>query len=389
MNQSMNRDPQLDQVYEDDGGISLFDLLNTLIAHWRLLTVGPLLAGCVALGLAYLIPPTFTARTSFFAPQQQQGGAASMLQSLGPLSGLAGVAGAMKNPADQYIALLKSRSLQSALVDRFQLQSKYHTPLKEDALEVLEGLIGIGAGKDGLIAIAVSDRDPVFAAKLANAYVDELRKMMGKLALTEAQQRRQFFEKQLLQTKTNLAQAELALKKTGVNALVLKTNPTAAVNVVAQLQAQVTVQQVKLASLRGYVTESSSEVKQAQAELAALRGELVKMSQNSAVVESSDADYVTRYRDVKYYETLFDLFARQFELAKVDEARDGPMIQVVDEAVPPERKSKPQKGQIAISATLVVGVFLLIFVLVRQAIRSQGSDPDMAAKFARLRQAWH
>lgn len=388
MNQSMNRDTRQGQAEEEDGGISLFDLLYTLIAHWRLLTLGPLLAGLVALGLAFLIPPSFTAKTSFFAPQSQQGGAAAMLQNLGPLSGLAGAAAGMKNPADQYVALLRSRSLQSALVDRFKLQSKYKSPLKDDALELLEGMVGINAGKDGLIVISVSDRDPAFAASVANAYVEELRKMTARLALTEAQQRRQFFEKQLLQTKTSLAQAELALKKTGVNVLALKANPAAAVNAVAQLQAQVTAQQVKLSSLRAYATESSSEVKQTQTELAALRAELAKISRNDAAVDTNDEDYVSRYRDVKYYETLFELFAKQFELAKVDEARDGPMIQVVDEALPPERKSKPMKGQIAVSTALGVGVLLLIFVFVRQALRQQVADPEMAAKFARLRQAW-
>lgn len=385
MNQSMNRD---EYEAQDEGGISLFDLLYTLIAHWRLLTLGPLLAGGVALALAFTIPPIFTAKTSFFAPQQQ-GAAAAMLQSLGSLGGLAGAAASsMKNPADQYIALLRSRSLESALVERFQLQSKYHAPLKEDALEMLEGVVGINAGKDGLITISVSDRDPIFAAQLANAHVGELRKMMARLALTEAQQRRQFFEKQMVQAKDNLAQAELALKRTGVNVLALKANPAAAVNAVAQLQAQVTAKQVKLSSLRAYVTESSSEMRQAQTELAALQSELARASRNDVVVDSSDADYVSRYRDVKYYETLFELFAKQFELAKVDEARDGPLIQVVDEALPPERKSKPMKGQIAVSAALVVGVSLLIFVFVRQAIRQQVADPAAAAKFARLRQAW-
>jgi len=386
MNQPMNRDAL--QEDEDEGGISLFDLLYVLAAHWRLLTLGPLLAGSVALGLAFLIPPSYTAKTSFFAPPQQQGAAAAMLQSLGPLSGLAGTAAGMKNPADQYIALLRSRSLQSALVDRFQLQSKYQSSLKEDALELLEGMVGINVGKDGLITISVSGRDPAFAAKLANAHIDELRKMTARLALTEAQQRRQFFEKQLLQTKSNLTQAELALKRTGVNALVLKANPAAAVSAVVQLQAQVTAQQVKLSSFRAYATESSPEIKQAQAELAALRAELAKISRNDAVVDTTDADYVSRYRDVKYYETLFELFAKQFELAKVDEARDGPMIQVVDDALPPERKSKPMKGQIAVSTALGVGVLLLILVLVRQAIRQQVTDPETAAKFARLRQAW-
>lgn len=385
MNQSLNRD---EYEEHDEGGIGLYDLLYILIASWRLLTLGPLLAGGVALALAFTITPVFTAKTSFFAPQQQSA-AASMLQSLGSLGGLAGAAATgFKNPTDQYTALLRSRSLQSALVDRFQLQEKYQAPLKVDALEMLEGVVGISAGKEGLITISVNDRDPKFAAQLANAHVEELRKMMARLALTEAQQRRQFFEKQMHQAKDDLAQAELALKRTGVNVLALKANPAVAVNAVAQLQAQVTATQVKLSNLRAYVTESSSEMRQAQAELAALQSELARVSRNDVVVGSSEADYVSRYRDVKYYETLFELFAKQFELAKVDEARDGPLIQVIDEASPPERKSKPMKGQIAVSAALAVEMLLLFFVFFREAIRQQVADPVVAAKLERLRQAW-
>lgn len=387
MGQSMNQNTHEDDQ-EDQGGISLLELLHALLTHWRLLTFGPLLIGLAALGAAFLIPPVFTARTSFFPPQQQQSAATTMLQSLGSLGGLAGAAAGIKNPADQYVALLKSRTLQGAIVDRFQLKAKYKTALREEAIETLEGGVVVGSGKDGLITIAVSDRDPAFAAQLANAHVEELRKLVGRLALTEAQQRRQFLEKQLLHTKNSLSDAELALKKTGVNALALKANPASAVNAVAYLQAQITAQQVRLSSLRGYATPSSPEFKQAQATLEALQNEQARISRSETAVNADDADYIARYRDVKYYETLFELFAKQFELAKVDEARDAPIIQVVDEALPPERKSKPKRGDIAIAATLGSWFILLIFVLVRRTLRQQASDPEMAAKFARLRQAW-
>ena len=382
----MNQETSAD--YGDhENEISLLDLLYTVVSNWRLLIFGPVVAGLLALWFAYTIPPIFTATTKFLPPQQQSA-AAAMLQNLGSLGGLAGAASGLKNPAEQYVAFLKSRTVQQALVDRFKLKSRYEVELNEDSLGALGNNARISSGKDGLITIDVDDKEPAFAAQLANAHVEELSKLLGRLAVTEAQQRRVFFEKQLQQTKVNLTKAEQDLKATGVNASVLKANPAAAVAAVAQLQAQITGQEVKLASMRGYLTESAPEFKQARVELAALRAEGVRAAGSSPQSDSSNSDYVTRYREMKYHETLFDLFARQFELAKIDESREGAVIQVLDIAQPPERKSKPKKGLIVVSTAFMVWFVLLLFVFVRQAFRNQPEEAKTVAKLARLRTAW-
>jgi uncharacterized protein involved in exopolysaccharide biosynthesis len=212
--------------------------------------------------------------------------------------------------------------------------------------------------------------------------------MLNRLAVTEAQQRRAFFEKQLLQTKNNLTKAEQALQASGVNASALKADPQAAVAGVAQLQAQIAAQEIKLASMRGYLTEAAPDFRQAQTELGALRAQFAKLEKSSTAPAGADADYVARFRDVKYFETLFELFAKQFELAKVDEAREGNVIQVVDVAQPPERKSKPKKALIAVLTTLATGMLLLLFVFVRQALRGAEQTPETAEKMAQLRRAW-
>ena len=98
---------------------------------------------------------------------------------------------------------------------------------------------------------------------------------------------------------------------------------------------------------------------------------------------------MAKYREFKYQETLFELFAKQFEVAKVDESREGAVIQVLDAAQPPERKSKPKKALIAIIATLAAGFALLLFVFIRQALRNAGQDPEAASKIARLQTSWH
>jgi uncharacterized protein involved in exopolysaccharide biosynthesis len=374
------------QTQEEDE-ISLLDLLQVVADNLRLLVLGPLAVGLLALGISFAIKPTYTAETRFLPPQQQQSAAAAMLQSLGALGGLAGAATGIKNPNDQFVAILKSRTLQDVLIERFHLMERFEMELKDDARKALAAKTRISAGKDNLIDLEVADRDPAFAAQLANAYVEEFRKLLGRLALTEAQQRRAFFENQLTQTKDKLTQAEQALRATGVNSSALKSSPEAAIGAVAQLQAQIAGQEIKLASMRGYLTESAPDFRQAQTELAALRAQLVKAGKPNGNGKADEADYIARYRDFKYYETLFEVFAKQYELARADEAREGNVIQVVDAAVPPERKSKPKKALISVLATLTSGMILLVFVFMRQALRNAARTPESADRLQRLRQS--
>jgi len=377
-------------VPEAEDEISLLDLLQTIVDNLRLLVLGPLAVGVLALGISFVIPPTYTAKTQFLPPQQQQSAAASMLASLGSLGGLAGAVGGIKNPADQFLAYMKSVTLQDAIIDRFKLQERYDTKTRVDARKELTDNVRTASGKDGLISVEVDDKDPQFAAQLANAHVEELAKLLGKLAVTEAQQRRLFFEKQLVQVKDKLTQSEIALKATGISGGVLKSNPTSAVAAVAALQAQVTAQEVKVGAMRGYLAETAPDFKQAMNELANLRAQLAKQEQGtpSGDKASVEGDYVTKYREFKYHETLFELFAKQYELAKVDEAREGAVIQVLDPAQPPERKAKPKKALIAIIATLAAGFALLLFVFVRQALANAGQDAQSAQKMAALKSSW-
>ena len=377
--------PNIETIEDDE--ISLLDLLQVVVDNLRLLVLGPLVAGLLALGITFAIPPTFTATTKFMPPQQQQSSAAAMLSSLGALGGLAGAASGLKNPADQYVAFLKSRTVQDALIERFKLTERYETKFKVDARAALTASAQIASGKDGLISIDVSDKDPQFAAQLANAYVEELGKLLNRLAVTEAQQRRMFFEKQLTNAKDGLVKAEQALKSSGVNSSALKASPAAAVEGLAKIKAGITAQEIKLASMRGYLTESAPDFKQAQTEMSALRGQLAR-AEREEPASSGDSDYIAKFRDFKYHETLFELFAKQYEMARIDESREGAVIQVVDAAQPPERKSKPKKALIAMMTTLAVGFALLLFVFIRQGLRGAAQTPESAEKLARLRGAW-
>ena len=373
----------------EDDEISLLDLLQTVVDNLRLLVLGPLAVGLLALGISFLIPPTYTAKTQFLPPQQQQSAAASMLQSLGSLGGLAGAAAGIKNPADQYIAYMKSVTLQDALIERFKLQERYDQKYKTDTRKELTDRAKAVSGKDGLITLEVDDKDSQFAADLANAHVEELSKLLGKLAVTEAQQRRLFFEKQLQRSKDNMIAAERELRSTGVSDAVLKSSPASAVSAVAAIKAQITAQEVKLGNMRSYLVETAPEFRQAMAELSNLRNQLARQEKDQPIQnKNTDGDYISKYREFKYQETLFELFAKQYEIARVDEAREGAVIQVLDAAQPPERKSKPKKALIATIAALASGFALLLFVFVRQALRNAGGDQETAGKLVALKTSW-
>jgi uncharacterized protein involved in exopolysaccharide biosynthesis len=370
---------------EADDEVSLLDTALPLVQHWRLLVLGPVLAGLLALGIASALPKTYTARTTLIPPQQQSSGSAALAQ-LGALAGLAGGAG-LKTPADQYAALMQSQTVADRLVDRFDLMRVYDLKLRTDARKQLATNVQISVGKkDGLISVEVDDHEPQRAADLANAHVEELRRLGASLALTEAQQRRVFFEDHLKQTRDRLVKAQQEVQASGFTQGALQAEPKAAAEGYAKLRAELTSAEVKLQTLRRNLADATPEVQQQVAMVSALRSQLAALERGSDL--GGSADYVGKYREFKYQETLFELFARQYELARLDESREGTLIQVVDPAQAPEKKSRPKRALIALSAFFGTGVLLLVFVLVRHAWRRSAEQPETAARMDRLRQAW-
>lgn len=288
-----------------DEGISLADFAGAMRTRWRLVTFTPFVAAFIALGVSFLIKPTFTARTSFLPPQQQQGAAAGAIASLGALAGLSS---GIRSTGDQYVAFATSRTVASGLLDRFDLKAVYEEKLAHDALIQLANNTRVVLGKkDGIISIEVDDHDPQRAADMANAYVDEVRKLTAGLTLTEAQQRRVFFEGQLKQVRARLDTALAALQSSGVPADSIKAEPKAAVEAVARLRAELTTAEVRLQMLSSSLADNTPEVRQQAAAVARLRSELVRAGQAE---QSPPGGYVGAYREFKYQEALFDLIAR-------------------------------------------------------------------------------
>jgi uncharacterized protein involved in exopolysaccharide biosynthesis len=325
--------------------LNLTDIVGALVANWRVAVATPFLVAALAVGLSYLIKPTFTARTSFLPPQSQQSSASGALASLGALAGLSG---AIRNTGDQYVAFVQSRSVADRLLDRFDLLKVYDEKLKHDARITLVERTRASLGKkDGVISIEVDDHNPQRAADIANAYVEELRKLAASLTLSEAQQRREFFESQLKQVRVKLDAAQAALQGSGLAGSAIKVEPKAAVEALARLRAELTTAEVRLQAMRRNLADQAPEVLQQSAVVAALRGEMDRQAR-AEQAGVTQGGYIGAYREFKYQETLYDLIARQYEIARVDESREGGQVQVIDPALVPERKSKPKRSIFAI-----------------------------------------
>jgi uncharacterized protein involved in exopolysaccharide biosynthesis len=350
---------------DQDDGIPIGVLWAAFIARWKLVLGGAVLIGALAYGATYLIKPTYTAKASFLPPQQQSS-ASSALASLGALGALAGLSGGMgsKTTADQYVAFMQSNRVVDAVIDKFDLIKIYESKFRVDARKELLNNAKILVGKkDGLISVSVDDEDPRRAADLANAFIDGLRGITNTLAVSEAQQRRAFFQQQLEQSKVNLTQAQVALQSSGFNAGAIKAEPKAAAEGFAKLKAELTGAEIKLQSLRGMLSDTSPEVVQQALVVSALRLELSRVEQKDA--GRGDIEYITKYREYKYQETLFEMFAKQYELARVDESREGALIQVLDVATPPERRSKPIRSLVALGSAVFAFLAMGIWAVVR------------------------
>ena len=379
----------------DEDEISLLDLATALGEEKATLFAIPLLTTLVAVGVSLLMTPIFTAKTVVMPPQQQQSGAAAALASLGGLAGLAGAAGGIKSPDEMYVALLGSNNLQNRLIADLKLQERYEAKTLTDTRAALKAQVRFSADKkSGLLNIEADDKDPAFAAELANRHVAELRTMLGRLAVTEAQQRRVFYEQQIQQTQDKLAVAEVAFRaakeKSGMQ--VTSVLAESGVRASAELRGQIAAREVQLQAMSRFATAQNPDTQRIASELAALRSQLNKTEQGSgeskAAASPLHQEAVKSYRDVKVQEAMLEVLIRQYELARVDEAKEGPLIQQVDVAVAPERKSKPKRAQIVLVAAFA-GLFLGVLVaFVRRALKKAQSDPASASQWLALKKAW-
>jgi capsule polysaccharide export protein KpsE/RkpR len=397
-----------DAAPQDEGSgpqVGLVDLLTWLGQGKRTVAWTTAAAMVAALALALLLPPVYTARTSLLPPgSQQQSGSAAALAALGALGGLAGGGLGAKTPDELYVALLKSDSVVHALDDRFKLKDHYDAKTFEALRKTMPKYVRVSSDKkSGVISVEVDDEAPQFAADLANAHSTELMKVLSRLAVSEAQQRRVFYEQQLKDTKENLIKAEQALRsvqeKSGV--IVLDKQAEALIGGAAQIRALIAEREVQLKVLRTGATEQNPDVMRLSSELRALRGELARMessqggSPGSAVdmpvgkIPEAAIDYVRARRELKLQETLLEGILRQYELAKLDEAKEGPGLQQVDKALPPDYKSKPSRALIVLAGLLLGLLGSSVWVIARRySALAREQDPARAEAWQNLKRSW-
>ena len=395
----MVEDPQ-DSVYEAERKHFIEPLI--VMAKHKALILGTVAgAALLSVVIVLLLPQYFTAEAKLLPPQQSQSMASAMMSQLGQLAPLLQAAGGkdlgIRNPNDMYVAMLKSRTVADALIDRFSLMNIYHKKLREETRRRLEDLTQIAAGKDGIISISVDDRSPGRAAEMANAYIDELEKLTRTLAITDAGKRRIFFEREVKAANDELATAESQLKQTEETTGIIQLDSQARVmlEAYADLRGQVAAKQVEIQAMRSFATAENPDLIRAQQELAALQTQLSRFERGQGTRSPTDLalekvpgaglEYVRKFREVKYRETLFELLAKQYEAARIDEARDASVIQVMDKAVPPEKRSWPKRGLFVLAVTLFALLLGILLAYVTESLKRTKEDPQFAAKWHLLK----
>jgi len=370
-------------------------MMLMLARHKRLIVGLPLVAALLATAVCLIIPNTYKANTKLLPPQQAQSGAAALLAQLGGVAGAA-AAGAtgIKNPNDLYVGMLRSRRIADKLIADFNLKAAYGTDSQEKARKILDENTLVLSGKDNLINIEVEDDDKERVVKLANAYADELLKLTKVIAVTEASQRRLFFERQLETSKNNLATAESTLDRALANGGVISvdSDSRAIVETVSKLRAQIAAKEIQLNSMRTFVTSENQDFKRINEELRSMRVQLGKLQNGSGETGvkaggESGLDNIKFLRDVKYHQMLYELLSKQYEVARLDEAKDASIIQVLDPAAFPEKKFKPKTGTIVALTTIFAFLFAIGLAWAKDANARAQLDPRRAARMRELRLA--
>jgi uncharacterized protein involved in exopolysaccharide biosynthesis len=388
--------------------VSVLDILVLLLERKRFIMRFVLGAAVVAAIVSLLLPVQYEAKIALLPPAQNSSIGSSLLGqlgSIGALGSLASLAGGslgIKNPADMYVSLLQSRTVEDAMIQRFGLMKEYRVKKMSEARKAFEHHTTAVAGtKDGLIRLTVEDHDPKRAAELANGYVEEFRRLSASLAITEAARRRLFFQQQVDQAKQSLTAAEDAMTKTqqSTGVLQIDSQARALIESAAVLRAQVMAKEVQIEGMRSFATDDNPNLVLAKQQLAALQAQLERVagSQSDAGsdinlskgrVTGSGMEYLRKYRDLKYQETVFELLAKEYEVAKLDEAREGSIIQVVDPAVPPDTKSSPHRTLIVLGATIVAFFVAVFWVWLRRNLDNAFALPENRQRLRTIKALW-
>ncbi len=360
---------------------------------WTLFGVA-ILIPVAALLVSMSVPDTYTARTLLLPPQQGQTAASSALATFGVLSASLGSAAGVKSSEEIYVAFLRSDSISDSLIAKFQLMERYRRTTVIDTRMELAGRTKIVAErKSGMVTVEVDDTDPIFAAALANGFSEELRLLMNRIAVTEASVRRKYFEEQASFAKATLAAAEVAYKaaqeKYGIQSIDIKAQGDLKAS--SDLRAQIMLREIQAQAMRSYAALENSDLKRLMTEISSMRAQLTKVEQGGGIdgLTSEEALANQRaYREVKYQEAVLSGLITQAELARADEARQAPLVQQVDVAKAPDKKSRPQRRLVVIISMSIGLVLGIVLAFGRHYLRIRSGRPGSAARRQALRDAW-
>lgn len=387
-----------------ESSVDVLDIAVVLAKFWRGIAITTLVFLLLGVAVSLWLKPVYKGKAIILPPQQEQSTIGSLLGSaLGSLASLGGggggASGLLKNPADMYIGILKSQTIADQLIKEFNLQQVYHQKTLEDTRHALENQSDFESEKDGLIHISVKDNDPRLAAALANGYINALYQMNSTLALTDASQRRLFFGEQIDQEKVALNKAEDDLAATELKTGLIQMSGQAAmiIRTIADVQARIAADQVVLKRDLTSATEQNPEVQRLQEEIAALQGQLAQLESNQKKIQPGDIsvpsghlpgealEYERKLRDVKFHEALFELLTKQYEAARIDEAKSAPLIQVVDRAITPDKKSGPPRKLIVLGFGIAGFIFACLYCLAARAMDRMKQNPEHSVRLQEIR----
>lgn len=360
--------------------------------------------------LAFLLPKEYVSTARIMPPEQGSNSSALLAVLLGKTSagGLAGLAGSLlgtKSNGALFLALLRSGTVSGRLIDRFGLQQEYHKRYRDDTARKLARLTKITEdAKSGVITIAVTDQTRQGARNLAQGYLDELNNLVARVSTSSAGREREFIEKRLNTVKAELQRAQLELsdfssKNTTVD---IKEQTRATVDAGARLEGQLIANESELDSLRQIYGDQNVRVRAAEARTATLQRELQRangVSDQNFGAEGIDAahpypalrqlpalgvQWTNLYRNVRIHETVFDLLSEEYETARIEEAKSIPTLGIVDFPSFPERKSRPHRTLIVLTATLISIVITAVFLLARRSWLAMGEQDARRILAARI-----
>lgn len=385
-------------------GVNAWAVLLVLARNLRRVAVTTFIFLLIGVLTALLLRPYFIATAIILPPQQQSSSASALVGQLGSLAGLAGGgAGALglKSPADMYIGILESREIADGLISRFHLRELFKTKTEVDTRAALDRHVKLTSGKDGLIHINVRYENPNIASELANGYVDELYSQNARMVVSEAAQRRAFFDQQLQQEQSALIAAEDALRNTEQKTGLIQLNGQAEtiIRSIADTRAEISAREVELQSMLTSATEENPDVIRLKKEILALESHLTELENSQTKLQPGNIqvpaeqvpeaalEYERKVRDVRYHETLFDLLSKEYEAARIDEAKSAPIIQVVDRAIPPDKKSGPSRRLLTLGFAFTGFCLACLWALLKDKLRRMEEVPEQAEKLEQLRLA--